>query len=101
LKNLGLKIIHAKDGQETVEICKSNPNIDLILMDIKMPIMDGHEAAKQIKKLRPDLPIIAQSAYALENEKEKFSGDCFDEYITKPIDVKELKSKFKKFIDEN
>ncbi|MBU0489480.1 MAG: PAS domain S-box protein [Bacteroidetes bacterium] len=85
LINMGLKIIHAKNGQETVDLCKTDPNIGLILMDIKMPVMDGHTAAMLIKELRPDLPIIAQSAHALEHEIEQYSG-IFDAYYAKPID---------------
>ncbi len=100
LINLNFKLIHAKEGKETVEIFKSNPNIDLILMDIKMPVMDGHTAALIIKKLRPDMPIIAQSAYALEHEIEKFSGKAFDDYIIKPIDENELKQKVLKYIEK-
>ena len=65
-------------------MCKANPKIYLILMDIKMPNMNGHEAAKLIKKFRPDLPIIAQSAYALESEIKKYGG-IFDDYLIKPI----------------
>ncbi len=98
LIDMDLKLIHAKDGRETVEIFKSNPNIDLILMDIKMPIMTGHEAAKIIKELKPDLPIVAQSAYALEHERAKFDG-IFDDYLTKPIDENDLKQMVLKYID--
>ncbi len=99
LIDLDLKLIHAKDGQETVEIFKSNPKIDLILMDIKMPIMTGHEAAKIIKELKPDLPIVAQSAYALEHERAKYEG-IFDDYLTKPISENDLKEKVIKYIDK-
>lgn len=99
LIDMDLKLIHAKDGKETVEIFKSNTNIDLILMDIKMPIMDGHEAAKIIKELKPDFPIIAQSAYALEHEIEKYSG-IFDDYLTKPINEDYLKQKVMKYIEK-
>lgn len=99
LIDMDLKLIHAKDGKETVEIFKSNTNIDLILMDIKMPIMDGHEAAKIIKELKPDFPIIAQSAYALEHEIEKYSG-IFDDYLTKPINGDYLKQKVMKYIEK-
>jgi CheY-like chemotaxis protein len=53
-------------------------------MDIKMPVLDGHSAAAMIKDCRPALPIVAQSAYALEHERKKY-GDIFDDYITKPI----------------
>ena len=97
LIDMDLKLIHAKDGKETVEICKANPKIDLVLMDIKMPIMSGHEAAKLIKKFRPDLAIIAQSAYGLEQEIEKY-GEIFDDYVTKPIDEDDLKQKLMKYI---
>jgi len=93
-----IKIIHTKNGKETVEICKTNAEIDLILMDIKMPIMSGYDAAKIIKKIRPDIPIIAQSAYALNQEIEKYSG-IFDDYITKPIKEKTLLEKLNIYIN--
>jgi PAS domain S-box-containing protein len=96
--DLDLKLIHAKNGQETVDICKTNPNIKLVLMDIKMPVLDGYTAAKQIKELRSDIIIVAQSAYALEQEIEEFKGNAFDDYITKPIDPDELIQKVLKYI---
>jgi len=98
LSDLNLNLIHATNGQIAVDICKSNLKIDLILMDIKMPEMDGHEAAKRIKEFRPELPIIAQSAYALEHERAKYEG-VFDNYITKPLNEKDLKQKVLKYID--
>lgn len=84
-----INLIHTKDGQETIDIFKSNPNIDLILMDIKMPIMAGDEAALIIKSIKPDVPIVAQSAYALEHEIDKFSK-IFDDYLPKPINGETL-----------
>jgi len=98
LIDMDLKLIHAKDGRETIEIFKSNPNIDLILMDIKMPIMTGHEASIIIKELNTNIPIIAQSAYALEHERAKYEG-IFDDYLTKPINGEDLKQKVLKYID--
>lgn len=89
LNGMDLKLIHAKDGKETIDICRNNSDIHLVLMDIKMPLMDGHTAAQFIKKFRSDLPIVAQSAYALEHEIEKYRG-IFDDYITKPIDAEIL-----------
>ena len=97
LSDFKLKLIHAKNGKETVEIFQSEPQIDLILMDIKMPIMDGHEAAQIIKSLKANFPIIAQSAYALDHEISKYEG-AFDDYITKPIDEEELRQKVIKYI---
>ncbi len=78
-------ILHATNGLEAVEMCMQNPAIDLVLMDIKMPVMDGIEAFREIKRLRPDLPVIAQTAYALEKEKRQFLELGFNNYIAKPI----------------
>ncbi|MDD4148545.1 MAG: ATP-binding protein [Bacteroidales bacterium] len=89
LKNYCDNMIFAPNGKEALKICTENSDIDLVLMDIKMPIMDGHAAALEIKKKKPNLPIIAQTAFSLEDEKKKF-GDAFDGYLTKPIGRKEL-----------
>jgi len=99
LSETGIEILYAANGQEAVDICKTNASVDLILMDIKMPIMDGHKAAKLIKLIRPELPIIAQTAFALENEKEQFSG-VFDDWISKPINEDELKQGLKRYTDK-
>lgn len=94
-----IRFIHSRNGAEAVELCRDIPNIDLVLMDIKMPVMDGYSAAKMIKDIKPDLTIIAQTAYAMDAEREKFASSIFDDYVVKPINVKELKTKVKKFID--
>ncbi len=86
LKNY--KIIRAKNGQEAVDLSLNNPEIDLVLMDIKMPILNGFQALEIIKKTKPDLPIIAQTAYASSDDQEKIKLAGFIGYITKPI-VKE------------
>jgi PAS domain S-box-containing protein len=96
LNDDGIKIIHARTGIEAVDMCETNEEIDLVLMDIKMPGMDGYTAAEKLKKLRPDLPVIAQTAYALKHEVTKYT-DIFDGYICKPIDTEELKSKIKDY----
>ncbi|MDP3358541.1 MAG: PAS domain S-box protein [Lutibacter sp.] len=93
-------IIHAKDGLEAVELCKNIPEIDLVLMDIKMPKMDGHEATKLIKEFRHNLPIIAQTAYSAPEEKEKaFLAGC-DDFMSKPINNELLKSILSKYLTE-
>lgn len=97
LSNYGLKIIYAKDGKEAIEKYKLNPNIDLILMDIKMPVMTGDIAAMVIKSSNSNIPIIAQSAYALNFERAKYEG-IFDGYLTKPIKAEELKQIVFKYI---
>jgi PAS domain S-box-containing protein len=93
-----LKLLRAKDGKETVDIFNANPDIDLILMDIKMPVMDGYEAAKIIKGQKPGQQIIAQTAYALQQEREMYEG-VFDDYLTKPINEDDLKQKVLKYFD--
>ncbi|WP_456422654.1 hybrid sensor histidine kinase/response regulator [Lutibacter sp.] len=91
---LNCNTIHVKNGKEAVNICKNKTKIDAVLMDIKMPIMDGIEATKHIKKQNPNIPIIAQTAYTTTKEKNKaFLAGC-DEFISKPIN----KEKFKKII---
>lgn len=97
LIDFGIELIHAKNGKEAVEHCKSNSNIDLVLMDIKMPIMNGYDATKLIREICPDLPIIAQSAFALEHEIRKYK-DTFDDYITKPIDEDILREKLEIYL---
>ena len=78
-------LLHASNGNEAVEICRNNPDIVLVLMDLKMPGMDGFKAVEEIKKFRPQLPVIAETAYACQTDIEKaFASGC-DEYITKPV----------------
>jgi PAS domain S-box-containing protein len=86
-KNLNSKLLHAVNGEEAVEICKSQKNIDLVLMDINMPVMNGFQAAMEIKKINPDIIIIAQTAYYDDKQKALDSG-CSD-HISKPF-TKEL-----------
>ncbi len=84
------KILHAKDGIEALELFKSNPQIDLVIMDIKMPQMDGYEATRQIKMLNKKIHVIAQTAYAMADDKKKaFRAGC-DSYIAKPINRQNL-----------
>jgi signal transduction histidine kinase/CheY-like chemotaxis protein len=81
----GPTLIHAENGLEAVEAVIKNQSINLILMDLKMPVMDGFEAAKEIKRIRPQLPIIAQTAFAAVADKESVMKKGFDDYISKPI----------------
>ncbi len=85
LKNSNYTCIRACNGKEAVDIVRTNHNIRLVLMDLKMPIMDGYEAFSEIKKINPDIPIVAQTAYTLGEEKEKINSYGFDGYISKPI----------------
>src|SRR5512133_508431 len=81
----GAKLIFAVNGEDAIKIVSTNPHIDLILMDIRLPGINGYKATIEIKKLRKDLPIIAQTAYALDGDRLKaFETGC-DAYISKPI----------------
>lgn len=97
LKKNGSKTIWAKNGDEAVTLCKSN-NVSLVLMDMKMPIMDGYEATKAIRKFNKKLPIIAQTAYALQGEHEKSLEAGCNDYLTKPIDQQQLLSVVQKYL---
>jgi len=90
-------IVHATDGEKAVEMCRNNENIDLVLMDIQLPILDGLEATAQIKEFRADLPIIAQTANAMEEDKPNILAAGCDDYIAKPIDRKDLLKKINIF----
>jgi PAS domain S-box-containing protein len=84
LSSTNVNILHAWDGREAVDLVSKNPDISLVLMDIRMPVMDGYTATSKIKDLRPDLPVIAQTAFAFSEDKEKAMKVGFDNYITKP-----------------
>jgi len=96
LRKTKIEIIRAYNGKEALEIIHHNPNIDLILMDIQMPVMDGYEAMSLIKKMKPKLPIIAQTAFALLEEQNHCIEKGFDDYISKPIKPEELLQKIER-----
>ncbi|MBN1182706.1 MAG: response regulator [Bacteroidales bacterium] len=97
LKRTEVNLLRAMNGKEVLKLCDDTPKIDVILMDIRMPEMDGYEATRKIKKLNKNIPIIAQTAYARENErKEVFEVGC-DDYIAKPYKAEELLQIINKF----
>ena len=89
INRTGATVIWAKNGREAVELFKSN-NIDLILMDLKMPEMNGYDAMKAIKKINNNIIVIAQTAFAMSGEKEEILEFGFDKYIPKPIKIPNL-----------
>ncbi|GGJ94399.1 MULTISPECIES: response regulator [Parabacteroides] len=93
------KVLHAMTGKELLEIYKKE-HADLILMDIKMPEMNGIDALKEIRKFDKDIPIIMQSAYAFENDMEAARQAGSNEFMTKPINIKEFKSMITRFLPE-
>jgi CheY-like chemotaxis protein len=77
--------MNAGDGQEAVDAAINNPDIDIILMDIQLPVLDGYSALIKIREVRKDMVVIAQTAYGLLGDKEKILNAGFDDYIIKPI----------------
>jgi len=91
------EILKAKTGIEAVEACKKNPDTDLVLMDIRMPVMDGHEATRRIREFNKEVIIIAQTAYGLSGDREKAIEAGCNDYIAKPISKAGLQSLIQKY----
>jgi len=92
LKTTKAKILKAINGREAVDLVSHNNNIDVIIMDIKMPEMDGYEATRQIKSIKKDIPVISQSAYAMPGDIDKGLESGMDDYLIKPVKPKDLLS---------
>jgi PAS domain S-box-containing protein len=90
LKPSNVNILKAHSGKESVSIIKDNTPVNLILMDIRMPDMDGVTACKLIKTIKPEIPVIAQTAFAMKGDEDNFLEQGFDDYIPKPIKTEEL-----------
>ncbi|NOU16947.1 MAG: response regulator [Bacteroidales bacterium] len=97
LTGLNIEIVWAKNGLEAIEICKTQ-GIDLILMDLKMPVMDGYEATMRIKNFKPNMPVIAQTAYTTDLDRNKALACGCSDFITKPLKRELLISKIKKHL---
>jgi len=92
INDFSAKILEASTGIETVELCRNTKDLDLILMDIQMPIMNGYDATREIRKFNKKVIIIAQTAFALSGDREKAIEAGCDDYIAKPISKVELHS---------
>ncbi|GIZ07572.1 ATP-binding protein [Flavobacterium sp. UMI-01] len=99
VKEFSREIIKARNGKEAVEAMYKHPDIDLIMMDIQMPEMNGHEATREIRKFNQNTIIIAQTAYALIGDKERIIESGCNDCITKPINSNELKSLIFKYFN--
>ncbi|OFY69467.1 MAG: hypothetical protein A2Y71_03155 [Bacteroidetes bacterium RBG_13_42_15] len=97
LSRTNAKVLRAHNGLEAVEQMKGN-HIDLVLMDIQMPVMDGYKATKAIKKINHIIPVIAQTSFAMEGEKEKCLMAGCDDYLAKPLNLNELFGKINKYM---
>jgi len=100
LEKTGASLLSACDGKEAIEIARANPDIDIILMDIQLPLIDGYGAAKVIRELRNNVVIIAQTAYSLLGDRERIISSGFDDYIVKPIFPQQLIEKLTKFSEK-
>lgn len=98
LEDTKVELLWARNGSDAVEIFNQQNDIDLILMDIKMPEMDGITATKQIRLTNTKIPIIAQTAYAMSEDKAKCLNAGCDDYLTKPISHKVLLSTIEKYL---
>jgi PAS domain S-box-containing protein len=96
-KKFSKEDIVVSSGDKAVEAIKNNPDIDLILMDIQMPVMDGYKATQQIREFNKDVIIIAQTAFALEGDREKAIANGCNDYISKPINIVKLKNIISKY----
>jgi len=98
LKYLNVEVIHVENGAEAVRVFKENPDIRLVLMDIKMSGMNGLDATREIKKIRPEVPVIAVTAYALSGDREDILAAGCNDYLAKPIKMEELHEMVNKFL---
>lgn len=96
LTRANMEVIRAVNGQEAIDICKNNPNIRLVFMDIRMPMVDGIEATREIKKHDPLITVIAQTAYVMQEDKSNAIAAGCDGIIAKPIKKADLLA----FIDQ-
>jgi two-component system, cell cycle response regulator DivK len=90
LSDFQANLIFTRTAEESISVCMKNKDIDMVLMDIRLPDKSGYEATREIKKSRPELLIIAQTAYALEGDRDNALNAGCDYYISKPIKAIEL-----------
>jgi CheY-like chemotaxis protein len=97
LRKTDVTLLVANNGKEAVDLCREHPEISLVLMDLKMPVMDGLEATREIKSFRKSLPIIALTAFALSGDEKKAREAGCDDYTSKPVSREELLEKLKQY----
>jgi CheY-like chemotaxis protein len=97
VNTFGREILRVVTGTDAVESCRNNPDIDLILMDIQMPVMGGYEATRQIRGFNKNVVIIAQTAYGLSGDREKAIDAGCNDYISKPINKIDLLALIQKY----
>jgi len=101
LAHMGLHILEAVNGNEALEIFKANPEVDLVLLDIRLPDKSGFEVIKEMKEINDKIPVIAQTAFALVGDEKKCYEAGFDDYIAKPIPKNILLEKLSFFLGKS
>jgi len=101
LRGIYSELLKASNGTDAVELCKAHSDIDLILMDIKIPLMDGYEVTRKIREFNQEVVIIAQTAYAMMGDREKALEAGCNGYIAKPVDRETLKSLIHSFFPDD
>jgi PAS domain S-box-containing protein len=101
LSGTDAKLLNAWDGKLAVELVKTHPEISMVIMDLKMPVMDGYESMQIIKKFRPELPVIAQTAYAYGHDSKRGIEAGFDNFLIKPVDSSLFMKTINSYISEN
>jgi len=97
LHTVSSRVIVTQKGHETVEACRNNPDVDLVLMDIQMPDMSGYETTRRIREFNKDVVIVAQTAYALSGDRKKSIDAGCNDYISKPVKKGILMEKIQKY----
>jgi CheY-like chemotaxis protein len=98
LSDTNYELLWATNGKRAIELLKENPDISLVLLDIKMPVMNGYEVLEQIRLINAHLPVIAQTAYALSEDQERIKSAGFTDYISKPIKIDSLIELINKYL---
>ncbi|MBZ0243093.1 MAG: response regulator, partial [Bacteroidales bacterium] len=98
-KGQQFELVITANGEEAVAAFEQSPEFDLVLMDLKLPLMNGFQATKKIKAIRPDVSVIAVTAYALRGDREKALASGCDDYIAKPFLKSELVELVRKYIN--
>lgn len=98
LEHSGAALLNAGDGKEALDMVLKNSDIDLILMDLQLPVLDGYKCTKMLRESGNNMVIIAQTAYGLSSDKDQMVSLGFNDYLIKPISLKQLNDKISGFL---
>jgi len=101
LERIGATLLNASDGKEALDVFNANPDIDIILMDIQLPVLDGYTCTKMIRESGRSVVIIAQTAYGFSDDRDRMLSSGFNDYLIKPISQKLLIDKISFYLLNN